>query len=89
MARTIAEVQADLTTVNAALQNLIAGKRITQLRLGSGDFARQYQYQEITYDVLKAEQADLTQELAALQSEPQMQFRTMSNIPLNISKFRA
>jgi hypothetical protein len=89
MARTIAEVQADLTTVNAALQNLIAGKRITQLRFGSGDFARQYQYQEITYDVLKAEQADLTQELAALQSEPQMQFRTMSNIPLTVSKFRA
>ena len=45
-------------------------------------------YQEITYEVLKAEQADLTQELAALQVEPQMKFRTMTNIPLNVTKFR-
>ena len=88
MARTIAEVQADLNTVNSALQNLIAGTRITILRLGSGDFARQYQYQEVTYEVLKAEQADLIQELAALQTEPQMKFRTMSNIPLTVNKFR-
>ena len=88
MARTIAEVQADLTTVNSALQNLISGKRITLLRLGSGDFARQYQYQEITYEVLKAEQNELTQELAALQSVSQLQFRTMSNVPLTVSKFR-
>lgn len=88
MARTITEVQADLTTVNAALQDLIAGKRITLLRLGSGDFARQYQYQEVTYEVLKAEQADLTQELAALQTEPQMKFRTSSHFQLNVTKFR-
>lgn len=88
MARTIDEVQADLTRVYSAIQDLIAGKRITQLRLGSGDFTRMYQYQEITYEVLKAEQADLTQELAALQAVPQMQFRTMSNIPLNVTKFR-
>jgi hypothetical protein len=89
MARTVIQVQADLTTVNSALQDLIAGKRLTQLRLGSGDFQRHYNYQEITYDVLKAEQADLTQELAALQSTPQMQFRTMSNLPLNVTKFRS
>jgi hypothetical protein len=87
--RTLTQVQADLTTVTAALQDLIAGKRITQLRVGSGEFQRHYNYQEITYDVLKSEQADLTQELAALQATPQMQFRTMSNLPLNVTKFRS
>lgn len=87
--RTIAEVQADLTTVNAAIQDLIAGKRITQLRIGSGDFTRWLNYQEITYEVLKAEQADLIQELASLQTENQMKFRTMGNIPLTVTKFRA
>lgn len=89
MPRTLTEVQADLAVVNAALQDLIAGKRLTQLRLGSGDFTRLFQYQEITYDVLKAEQAELTQELASIQTQPQMQFRTMTNIPLNVTKFRA
>lgn len=89
MPRTITEVQADLAVVNAALQDLIAGKRLTQLRLGSGDFTRLFQYQEITYEVLKAEQAELTQELASLETQPQMQFRTMSHVQLNVTKFRA
>ena len=89
MARTITEVQADLDIVNAAIQDLIAGKRLTQLRIGSGEFTRLYQYQDINYEVLKAEQADLIQELAALQAQPQMQFRTMSHIQLDVNKFRA
>ena len=89
MARTSTEIQADLTTVYSAIQDLIAGKRITQIRLGSGDFTRLYQYQEITYEVLKAEQNDLIQELAAIEGQPQMAFRSMTNIPLNVTKFRA
>lgn len=88
MARTLKQVQAELTTVNAALQNIIAGKRVTSLDIGSGEFRRSYSYQEITYDMLKAEQAELTQELAALETTPQMNFRTMTNIPLTVGKFR-
>jgi len=34
MPRTVTEVQAELTTVNAAIQNLIAKKSITQLKVG-------------------------------------------------------
>ena len=88
MARTTSEVQDDLSTVSAALQDLIAGKRITHLRVGSGDFTRNYQFQEITYENLRALKGELLQELAAINSTPQLQFRTMSNIPLNVTKFR-
>lgn len=88
MARTITEVQAELDTVNAALQELIAGRRLTQLRIGSGEFARLYQYQELTFDTLKAEQQDLTMELATLESAgSSIAFRSNSFVPLTVNKF--
>lgn len=90
MTRTIAEVQAELTTVNAALQNLISGKRLTKLEIGNGEFKRSYQYQEITFDMLKGEQQDLLSELATLEalSSNSIKFRNNSNIPLSVTKFR-
>lgn len=88
MARTVTEVQAELDTVNAALQELIAGKRLTQLRIGSGEFARLYQYQEITFDTIKTEQQDLLMELATLENaQNSISFRGNSFIPLTVNKF--
>lgn len=89
MARTVTEVQAELDTVNAALQELIAGRRLTQLRIGSGEFARLYQYQELTFDALKSEQQDLMMELRSLESEStSIKFRSNANIPLTVVKHR-
>lgn len=85
MARTATEIQSELDTVNAALQELISGKRLTQLRIGSGEFSRLYEYQEITYEVLKQEQANLTAELSTLEST-ELKFRT-SYVPLTVNKF--
>lgn len=88
MARTVTEVQAELDTVNAALQELIAGKRLTQLRIGSGEFARLYQYQEITFDTIKTEQQDLLMELATLENaQNPISFRNNSFVPLTVNKF--
>jgi len=88
MARTVTEVQAELDTVNAALQELISGKRLTQLRIGSGEFARLYQYQEITFDTIKAEQQDLLMELATLENaQNAITFRNNAYIPLTVNKF--
>lgn len=88
MARTVTEVQAELDTVNAALQELIAGKRLTQLRIGSGEFARLYQYQEITFDTIKTEQQDLLMELATLENaQNSISFRNNSFVPLTVNKF--
>lgn len=87
MARTQAEIQDDLDVVTAALQKLIAGDRLTRLQLGSGEFSRVYEFQELTYDNLKTEEANLKAELDAITSEQQMQFRNNSSIPLIVTKF--
>jgi hypothetical protein len=87
MPRTILEIQAELTTVSAAIQDLIAGRRLTELRVGSGDFARLYRYQEITLDNLQAIRDELIQELAVLNQENGLQFRKMSNVLLKVTKF--
>jgi hypothetical protein len=87
MARTLTEVQSELDTVNAALQELISGRRLTQLRIGSGEFARLYQYQELTYENLKAEQQRLLDELATLSATGELTLRSNSYIPLTVNKF--
>lgn len=87
MPRTILEVQAELNTVNSAIQQLIAGTRLTELRVGSGDFARLYRYQEISLDNLQAIRDELLQELANLNQEDGLQFRKMSSVLLKVTKF--
>ena len=87
MPRTILDVQTELTTVSAAIQDMIAGKRITELRVGSGDFARLYRYQEITLNNLQAIRDELIQELADLNGEGILQFRNMSSVLLKVTKF--
>ena len=87
MPRTILDVHTELTTVSAAIQDMIAGKRITELRVGSGDFARLYRYQEITLNNLQAIRDELIQELADLNGEGILQFRNMSSVLLKVTKF--
>ena len=88
MPRTVEEVRAELTTVNSAIQELISGRRLTQLRVGSGDFARLYVHQEISLDNLQSLRADLLQELAQLENTDGITFRKESNIVMVTSKFR-
>lgn len=88
MPRTIAEVQKDLNTVNAALQEMIAGRRITEFRIGSGSLARLYKFQEITLETLQGIRAGLLQELALLDNSDNLVFRKNCNIPLVTTKFR-
>ena len=55
----LTEATTQLATVNAAIQDLVAGKRITELRVGSGSFAQMYKYQEITMDNLRQIRSEL------------------------------
>ena len=88
MPRTIEEVRAELNTVNSAIQSLIAGNRLTQLRVGSGDFARLYVNQEISLESLRQNRAELLQELAELENTDGIKFRKDSNIVMVTGKFR-
>lgn len=88
MARTAVEIQFDLDTINSAIQDLLTGKRISELRLGSGDFARLYRFQDITYDTLQEERSNLLNELAQTTNTTEIVFRKQSHVQLRVTKFR-
>jgi len=85
MALPLIEAQAQLVTVNAALQDIISGKRIAELRIGSGDFQRTLRYQEVTFDELKTLQQELMITIDSYASAKPV-FRTNAHIPMRVGK---
>jgi len=81
----LAEAQQQLATVNAAIQELLAGKRVTQLRIGSGSFQRMYVYQEINLETLYSLRQDLMEVIASY-SDAAPKFGSNLNFPLKVSK---
>lgn len=67
MPRTLIEIQTDITNVNAAITGLLTGNKLLELRVGSGDFARTYRWQEITLESLYAMRRTLYEELAVVE----------------------
>ena len=43
----LVDAQTQLAIIQAALQDIISGKRINSLKVGSAQFTREYRYQEI------------------------------------------
>lgn len=82
---TLAELQADLAIVDAAIEQLLLKKSVTRLEVRSGNFGRVYQYQEITLESLLALKRDLQQQIAAL-TEESPTFRVNATIPLIVNK---
>ncbi len=52
---TLAEAEANLATINAALEQLYKGKRITRLVIGFGASQQVVEYHQITIDFLLSE----------------------------------
>ncbi len=67
---TLAEAEAQLVTVNAAISQLISGKTVTELHVGSGAFQRFYKYQEISLESLIALRNELLATIAVLSPTP-------------------
>ena len=63
---TLAEAQAQLATVQAAINQLLIGKTVTELKVGSGPFQRVYKYQECSMDNLLQLKDELLSIIAAL-----------------------
>ena len=66
MARTEAEIQAELTKVQAAIDKKLLNTETTLLRVGSGEFARQYQFSTLTLQELYNLRAALYREMEEL-----------------------
>lgn len=84
-AMTLAEAQSQLATVDAAIDEMVRGKRRVRLEVGSGDFRRVYQNQEITLETLQALRAELLQIINGL-TEVTSTFRANCSIPLIVTK---
>lgn len=82
---TLAELNADLITVNTAISEMIAGGRITRFRIGSGTSIREYQFSEVTIEFLKSERDRILKEIETL-SATEMQFRRSSRMQTTFSK---
>jgi hypothetical protein len=86
MPQTIEELNADLVIVNNAISELIQNKRVSRFRIGSGTSIREYQFSEITMDMLNTERSRIFAELNALSATDQT-FRTSSRMQTTYSKF--
>ena len=87
MARTIAEIEADIVTLKAAISEIVGGGRLTRLQLGSGEFARTYEFQELTYENLMAELGRLEAELVTVSPATETKYHTGNTLPMEIRKF--
>jgi len=70
MTRTVTVIQEELATVNAAINTLLTGDRLIELRVGSGDSSRLYRNQEIKLETLYKLRKQLTDELNDATGEP-------------------
>lgn len=87
MAKTLAELQQELTTVEAAISLLITGKRVTHLEIGTGLSKRIYKYAEITLDALQSEKARIISEMSSLEGTTVLpKFQEFTTIPLTMNK---
>ncbi|MCK9622610.1 MAG: hypothetical protein M0R47_19000 [Methylobacter sp.] len=82
---TLAEAEAQLLTVNTAISDIIAGKRVTQLRIGSGNFQREMKFSEITIEALKELRSELMEIINSYNNVAPV-FRTNATIPLTVGK---
>lgn len=85
MAIPLEEARAQLITINSAIQQMIDGKRVSELRVGSGGFQRLYRFQEITLDSLKTLQQELLITIDSYAPAVAV-FRTNAHIPLVVGK---
>ncbi|MDD5165741.1 MAG: hypothetical protein PHG25_04390 [Candidatus Pacebacteria bacterium] len=85
MARTALEIQAELDIVNAALQSLYTGTRLTELRIDTNLIRRYYKYSEVNIESLLGIKQNLEQELLGLTATTPT-FRSFSNLPIIVNK---
>ena len=67
---TLAEAEASLATVNAAINQLVTGKTVNELHVGSGAFQRFYKYQEVSMESLLALRSELLALIGVLSPAP-------------------
>jgi hypothetical protein len=66
MARTQVVIEEEIRTIDAAIATLLSGNKLKVLKVGSGDFARQYEEHSINLTELYKIRKSLYDELATV-----------------------
>jgi hypothetical protein len=69
MPRTTIEIQTDITNVTAAITALLNREKFIEFKIGSGDFARTFRWQEVSLESLISTRKLLYEELDGLTTE--------------------
>lgn len=87
MARTIIDVELEISQCNSALQDIVLGKRKTELIIGSGEYQNRYKFQEISPEWLQNKINKLQTELLSLAPNKEPTFRNHSTFAMVVPKF--
>jgi hypothetical protein len=68
--RTVTVIEQEITTINAAIAEILSGNKLKVLRVGSGDFARLYQEHDLNLTELYKIRQSLYDELAVADNTP-------------------
>jgi len=82
----IDEAQRQLTQVNIAIETLIQGKSLVELRVGSGNFQRLFRYGDVNLGDLKTYRRELLDTINSLTPNITPIFRQNACIPLIVCK---
>lgn len=85
---TLEEARLQYGQVNTAIEQLLLGERLKILRVGSGSFARLYQYEDISLESLRAYRAELIDIINSLDTTTGLTFGKSLTIPLVVTKDR-
>jgi hypothetical protein len=83
---TLTEAQLQLSQVNIAIENLLSGKRVSRLTLGSGEFAITKSFNEITLESLREYRIELRNYITQIEPVALPIFRTNACIPIIVLK---
>jgi predicted RNA binding protein with dsRBD fold (UPF0201 family) len=77
---------ADLAKVNAAIDQMLSGKMIQRLEIGSMEFRRVYDYQKISLADLKEMRKELLDIIDSLEATSEVIYRTGASVPLLVNR---
>ena len=82
---TLQEAKDQLITVNQAIADILAGKAVNQLRVGSGEFQRLYNFEKLDLGTLREYRNELLAIINSLENTLPV-FKKNATIPLVVGK---
>ena len=77
---------ADLAKVNAAIDQMLQGKMIQRVEIGSHEFRRVYDYQKLSLNDLREIRRELLEYIDTFEGETSVSYRQGASVPLVVNR---